>query len=156
MSLVGMDGKPLTPNPPAGFYIGGTCPTCMMPVYFHGGGWYIVPSNALGPGRETEIPPTLFFTCRCEVDPSTFAVEIPVGYDLLAERTSIDRLFFLYHALRDRYTVAMDQLQEAVVELAAYRDDISPNDLRGSTIRTGNEPSADEHQDNDQETEQSE
>lgn len=168
MPLVGMDGKPLIPTPPPGFYLGMLCPVCNMPIFYHGGGRYIVPESAMGPAHDVEVQTVLFPTCTHPIDPNTVSVEVPGSYDLLTERNSISKLFAMWGSVYDAYQTAVEQLGEFLEERKLYEpylvninaqlvvesdeDDFSSgNNTGGEAVYPGNDGVEAQNEDNNKE-----
>jgi hypothetical protein len=125
-TILGPKGQVLNPDPPAGFYMVGVCPTCANPVYFHGGGRGHKQATEAELATIFPIEPKVYKLCLCP-DDTDFEIQVPKAYDLAQERDDIDTLFAAILSMvgnfgqMQRFAMGMqEQLQEFADERSRY------------------------------------
>lgn len=142
MPLVDVRGRVLNPDPPAGFYLVGECPTCHSPVFYHGGGRFVT-TDKLGQSVSVSVPETFFQTCGCPFKDEPFA--IPVEYHIGHERDSLTSLFQLIETLLIKYAEAVAALKEVYDEHISNLSEASIEDQSGEADRTEHGDSTGQH-----------
>ena len=123
-TILGPKGEILNPDPPAGFYMAGICPTCGNPVYYHGGGRGAKAATLTQPAEIHMLEAKVYKLCVCP-DTEDFEVRVPKKYDLLTERGSLDTLFSGIHTMGLNYVHMQRTLLGMQEQLEEFMDERS-------------------------------